>query len=114
MSDPAVNTTPHRDLDALTGEERLRLHVHDPDTFAFTYEDAEKLVDEIAALPHLSSPARENEAVATGDSYRCDVSVIGIVDGMDNTTPEPFWESGRRRSPARPYAVGAGVRRDGP
>jgi len=37
-------------VDQLTAEDRLRLHVHDDQTFAFTLDDAESLVPEIDAL----------------------------------------------------------------
>ena len=36
--------------DRVTHEDRLRLHVHDPDTFEFSFEDAEGLADEIDGL----------------------------------------------------------------
>lgn len=36
--------------EALTAEDRLRLHVHDPLTFGFVLDDAEQLVAEIDAL----------------------------------------------------------------
>lgn len=36
--------------DQLTAEDRLRLHVHDEQAFAFTIDDAESLVPEIDAL----------------------------------------------------------------
>ena len=48
-----------RSFDSVTAEDQLRLHVHDPDTFDFAYEDAEALVEEIdrlRALPTIKEP----------------------------------------------------------
>src|SRR5690606_8786942 len=44
------NTVSDERLDRVTAEDRLRLHAHDPDTFAFSPDDAETLVEEIDAL----------------------------------------------------------------
>lgn len=61
MTLPPVNTVQH--TEGLTAEDRLRLHVHDPLTFAFVLDDAEQLVAEIDALRASPSSPVSRESV---------------------------------------------------
>lgn len=74
MNEPTVSD------ERLTSEDRLRLHVGDPETFAFAYEDAAGLQTEIDALRSELLELREAGAKVYADlNARIDAAPANAV-----------------------------------
>lgn len=88
MTLPPVNTVQH--TEGLTAEDRLRLHVHDPLTFAFVLDDAEQLVAEIDALRSALRPKEAGQAGAPRAWYLAHLPV-NTPDGPGDWNVDLVW-----------------------
>lgn len=122
-----TNLPPVREDDKrLTTLERLRLYVHDHETFDFTPDDAEELLEEFEAIDRALTGQHSRAAEAVSDQRDLDITILlanidslmevaGDLDPEDKAVIEQIRASSDARfigraSPASPSATGVRVK----